>query len=68
MPHLRNEIIIAVMFSLITLTPHVLSVMAALYILSAPFNLLTGRAGRRPPKIEPKTEPDGSPHVEDPDS
>jgi CDP-diacylglycerol--serine O-phosphatidyltransferase len=59
--------IIAVMVSLITLTPHVLSVMAALYILSAPFNVLTGRASRTPRQPEPKTEANGSPHVEDPD-
>ena len=59
--------IIAVMVSLITLTPHVLSVMAALYILSAPFNVLTGRAARTPQTREPETEADGSTHVEDPD-
>lgn len=35
--------LIAVAFSLITLTPHFLSVLAAIYILSAPFAVLTGK-------------------------
>ncbi len=37
---------IALVFSLITLTPHVLSVMLAIYILSAPIAVLTGRFRR----------------------
>ena len=39
--------LIAVVFSLITLTPHVLSVMLAIYLLSAPVATLTKRARRR---------------------
>jgi CDP-diacylglycerol--serine O-phosphatidyltransferase len=35
--------LIALAFSLITLTPHFLSVLAAIYILSAPFAVLTGK-------------------------
>jgi CDP-diacylglycerol--serine O-phosphatidyltransferase len=40
--------VIAVAFSLITLTPHVLSVLAAVYILSAPVVVLTNKIRRRP--------------------
>jgi CDP-diacylglycerol--serine O-phosphatidyltransferase len=36
--------IIAIVVSLVTLTPHVLSVMAAVYVLSAPVGLVLGRA------------------------
>ena len=57
----------AVMVSLVTLTPHVLSVMAALYILSAPFSVLTGRFRRRPHPVAPQPDPERSPHAEDPD-
>ncbi|MEJ2189837.1 MAG: hypothetical protein P8Y93_10595, partial [Acidobacteriota bacterium] len=39
--------LIAIVFSLITLTPHVLSVLLAIYLLSAPVATLTGRARRR---------------------
>ena len=39
--------LIALVFSLVTLTPHTLSVMAAIYILSAPVAVLTGRVRRR---------------------
>lgn len=39
--------VMALAFSLITLTPHVLSVMAAIYILSAPVTVLTRRLRRR---------------------
>lgn len=39
--------ILAIVVSLITLTPHVLSIMAAVYVLSAPVTVLTGRV-RRP--------------------
>ena len=39
--------LIALVFSLITLTPHVLSLLAAVYILSAPVAVLTGRIRRR---------------------
>jgi CDP-diacylglycerol--serine O-phosphatidyltransferase len=38
---------IALAFSLITLTPHVLSVLAAVYILSAPVAVLTNKVRRR---------------------
>ena len=38
--------IIATVFSLITLTPHVLSVLLAIYLLSAPVALLTKRMRR----------------------
>ncbi len=40
--------LIAVVFSLITLTPHVLSVLLALYILSAPVAVFSGRLHHRP--------------------
>lgn len=39
--------LIALLFSLITLTPHTLSVLAAIYILSAPVAVLTGRVRGR---------------------
>jgi len=39
--------LIALVFSLVTLTPHVLSFLAAVYILSAPVIVLTRRARRR---------------------
>jgi len=45
--------LIAVAFSLITLTPHVLSVLAAIYILSAPVKVLTNKAQRRPAELLP---------------
>ena len=44
--------LIALVFSLVTLTPHVLSVLAAIYILSAPVMVLTGRAHRQPRKTD----------------
>lgn len=44
--------LIALVFSLVTLTPHVLSVLAAIYVLSAPVTILTRRA-RRHPDTEP---------------
>jgi CDP-diacylglycerol--serine O-phosphatidyltransferase len=47
--------LIALAFSLITLTPHFLSVLAAIYILSAPVAVLTGRFRHRKPRV---TEPD----------
>jgi CDP-diacylglycerol--serine O-phosphatidyltransferase len=60
--------LIALAFSLITLTPHVLSVMAAIYILSAPFAVLTGRLrNRRAPSPIDDTEPEEEPDDEDPD-
>ena len=42
--------LIAVVFSLVTLTPHVLSILAVIYILSAPVAVLTKKARRRPAK------------------
>lgn len=51
--HLRRKwpattlFLIALAFSLITLTPHVLSVLLAIYLLSAPVAVLTGKARRR---------------------
>jgi len=59
--------IIAVMVSLVTLTPHVLSVMAALYILSAPFGVLTGKFRHHPDTELTQPEPERSPDAEDPD-
>jgi CDP-diacylglycerol--serine O-phosphatidyltransferase len=54
--------LIALVFSLITLTPHVLSVLAAVYILSAPVAVLTGRFRRgsrsRPPVSTREEAPD----------
>jgi CDP-diacylglycerol--serine O-phosphatidyltransferase len=46
--------LIAVVFSLVTLTPHVLSILAVIYILSAPVAVLTKKARRRP--AEPTTQ------------
>ncbi len=46
--------LIAVVFSLVTLTPHVLSILAVVYILSAPVVVLTKKARRRP--AEPATQ------------
>jgi CDP-diacylglycerol--serine O-phosphatidyltransferase len=45
--------LIALVFSLVTLTPHVLSILAAIYILSAPVAVLTRRARRSPKQTEP---------------
>jgi CDP-diacylglycerol--serine O-phosphatidyltransferase len=45
--------LIAVVFSLVTLTPHVLSVLAAIYILSAPVAVLTKKA--RHHRSQPKS-------------
>ncbi len=60
--------IIALAFSLITLTPHVLSVMAAIYILSAPLAVLTRRFRRRGAPIPPpQPEIDEENDAEDPD-
>jgi CDP-diacylglycerol--serine O-phosphatidyltransferase len=39
--------LIALVFSLVTLTPHFLSILAAVYILSAPVTVLTRKARRR---------------------
>jgi len=46
--------LIALVFSLVTLTPHVLSVLAAIYILSAPITVLTKKARHRhsPPEAD----------------
>jgi CDP-diacylglycerol--serine O-phosphatidyltransferase len=56
---------IAVAFSLITLTPHVLSICAAIYILSAPLQVLRsktiGRSARSAPAFDTREGPsDGS--------
>jgi CDP-diacylglycerol--serine O-phosphatidyltransferase len=60
--------IIALAFSLITLTPHVLSVMAAAYILSAPITVLTRRLRRSPvPPVPVEPRPDEEEHAEDSD-
>jgi CDP-diacylglycerol--serine O-phosphatidyltransferase len=47
--------LIALVFSLVTLTPHVLSVLAAIYILSAPVAVLTKKARHHqsPPEPDP---------------
>lgn len=59
---------IALVFSLITLDPRLLAVLAAMYILSAPFGVLTRRMRRRKP-APPTTNPThGSDDVlQDPD-
>lgn len=60
--------LIALAFSLITLTPHVLSVMAAVYILSAPIAVLTGRLRHRSAKeADPASDPVEEDHAEDSD-
>ena len=60
--------VIALAFSLITLTPHVLSLMAAIYILSAPVTVLTKRLRRRPVAAPPAEHRlDQENHAEDPD-
>jgi CDP-diacylglycerol--serine O-phosphatidyltransferase len=60
---------IALVFSIVTLDPRLLSVLAAVYILSAPFAVLTRRAGgkTRRPTITP-SDPEGADNVQDPDS
>jgi CDP-diacylglycerol--serine O-phosphatidyltransferase len=62
--------LIALVFSLITLTPHFLSVFAAAYILSAPIMVLTRKVRRRPPAAELQNATSGetSSAVEYPDS
>lgn len=60
---------IAVAFSLITLTPHVLSIFAAIYILSAPVQVLRsktiGRKSKASPPVDTKEElSDGSSSTE----
>ena len=50
--------LIAVVFSLITLTPHVLSILAVIYILSAPVAVLTKKARRRPAEPAAQGDPD----------
>ena len=60
--------LIALAFSLITLTPHVLSVMAAVYILSAPFAVVTGRLRHRSPtRRDDAADSKEEDHGEDPD-
>jgi CDP-diacylglycerol--serine O-phosphatidyltransferase len=60
--------LIALVFSLVTLTPHVLSILAAIYILSAPVSVLTQRvrngrseAGPTEPNEEATDGPDHAP-------
>jgi CDP-diacylglycerol--serine O-phosphatidyltransferase len=62
--------LIALAFSLITLTPHFLSVFAAIYILSAPVMVLTSKVRRKPLAAEPPISPPGETPsaVENPDS
>jgi CDP-diacylglycerol--serine O-phosphatidyltransferase len=52
--------LIALVFSLVTLTPYVLSVLAAFYILSAPVADLARRVRRRPRTLDPR-----APHEEE---
>jgi len=59
--------ILAIVVSLVTLTPHVLSIMAAIYVLSAPVVVLTGRAGRSKNPKEPSPAEDRMPNAEDSD-
>jgi CDP-diacylglycerol--serine O-phosphatidyltransferase len=59
--------IIAIVVSLVTLTPHVLSIMAAVYVLSAPVALLTGRVRRSPHAAPDRSAGDGMSHAESAD-
>ncbi|MFV2072323.1 MAG: CDP-diacylglycerol--serine O-phosphatidyltransferase [Thermoanaerobaculales bacterium] len=60
--------IIALVFSLVTLTPHVLSILLGIYILSAPAAILTGRVRRRSSPPVKTATPKGKTHgdVQDP--
>jgi CDP-diacylglycerol--serine O-phosphatidyltransferase len=58
--------IIALAFSLITLTPHVLSLLLAVYILSAPVKVVAGMIRRRP-TAPPPVDGEESFHADDPD-
>ena len=62
--------LIALAFSLITLTPHFLSVLAAIYILSAPVMVLTRKLRRQTPAAVAPTPSSGDAAgvVENPDS
>jgi CDP-diacylglycerol--serine O-phosphatidyltransferase len=60
--------LIALTFSLITLTPHFLSVFAALYVLSAPFKVLTGRIRRQGADVPVPNSGDTSDASNDPRS
>ena len=62
--------LIALVFSLITLTPHFLSILAAIYILSAPVTVLTRKVRHKPDTTgEPISTPgDTSSAVENADS
>ena len=62
--------LIALVFSLITLTPHVLSILAAIYILSAPVMVLTRKVRRKPFVAAPpiSTSGDTTSAVENADS
>ncbi len=59
--------IIAIVVSLVTLTPHVLSVMAAIYVLSAPISVLARRARRPKPSTAPQQTEDRKSDVKNPD-
>jgi CDP-diacylglycerol--serine O-phosphatidyltransferase len=62
--------LIALVFSLVTLTPYVLCVLAAIYILSAPVAVLTRRIRRTPRSSDTREiheeELDGPEHAADP--
>jgi len=62
--------LIALVFSLITLTPHVLSILAAIYILSAPVTVLTRKVRHKPLAAAPpvSTPGDTTSAVENTDS
>ena len=62
--------LIALVFSLITLTPHVLSILAAIYILSAPVTVLTRKVRHKPLVAPPpvSTPGDTTSAVENTDS
>jgi CDP-diacylglycerol--serine O-phosphatidyltransferase len=62
--------LIALVFSLITLTPHFLSILAAIYILSAPVTVMTRKVRHKPDTTgEPKSTPgDTTSAVENADS
>lgn len=59
--------ILAIVVSLVTLTPHVLSVMAAIYVLSAPVAVITGQGRRLGAAKPPPPKEDRTTHAQDPD-
>lgn len=58
---------IALVFSLVTLDPRLLSVLAAIYILSAPFSVLTRRIRHQKPIPSDTPQPGGDDGIQDSD-